>query len=130
MAGFVLKAGWEVITKAFHELTDYTLPEDEQNIIKNTIQEHETWLASYHAVRSRRSGSDRFVDLHLVVPKDLSVEEAHSITDHLESDINERLPNTSVVIHIEPCSGEGCKECAIKDCPRRSPPLKPRGMKK
>jgi cation diffusion facilitator family transporter len=120
MAGFVLKAGCQVISGAFHELTDYTLPEEEQSIIKNTIREHDTRLVSFHAVRSRRAGSERFVDLHLVVPRGLNIEEAHSISDHLELDIKERLRNASVVIHIEPCVYEDCTECSIIACGLRS----------
>jgi divalent metal cation (Fe/Co/Zn/Cd) transporter len=48
----------------------------------------------------------------LVMPKDASVEETHQMCDHLEVDIKKRLPHTSTIIHVEPCSDE-CEQCSI-----------------
>ncbi len=119
MAGFVLKAGYEVTRKAFRELTDYTLPREEQDIIDGCIHQHSTLLVDFHSMRSRRSGSERFVDLHLVMRRNLSVEESHQICDHLEKDIKERLANTNVGIHVEPCKGRDCIRCSIIVCNMR-----------
>jgi len=47
-----------------------------------------------------------------VVPKDVSVEQAHRLCDELEHDIEIRLPYTSVTIHVEPCDGK-CEQCSI-----------------
>jgi cation diffusion facilitator family transporter len=121
MAGFVLKAGFVVVRSAFRELTDYQLPVEEQDLVKNCIREHNSQLVDFHAMRSRRSGSERFIDLHLVMPRNLSVEESHRICDHLEKDIRERLPNTSAGIHVEPCTGKDCPICSIAVCSIRTP---------
>lgn len=119
MAGFVLKAGYEVVIRAFRELTDYTLPVEEQEILTSCIREHITQLVDFHAVRSRRAGSVRFIDLHLVMPRYISVEESHSMCDHLEGDIEARLPNANIVIHVEPCSSADCPRCHILICELR-----------
>jgi cation diffusion facilitator family transporter len=116
MAVFVLKAGYSVIKGAFRELMDYQLPAEEQDIIRKCIQEHNTRLVDFHALRSRRAGSERFVDLHLVMPRNLSVEESHLMCDHLETDIKERLANTHLEIHVEPCGGKDCSHCLITVC--------------
>jgi divalent metal cation (Fe/Co/Zn/Cd) transporter len=119
MAVFVLKAGYEVVIRAFRELTDYSLPKEEQEILNNCIREHFTQLVDFHAVRSRRAGSERFVDLHMVMPRNVSVEDAHNMCDHLEQDIKAKLPNTNVVIHVEPCLENDCVRCAITICDLR-----------
>jgi cation diffusion facilitator family transporter len=119
MAGFVLKAGYSVVIRAFRELTDYSLPKEEQAILNNCIREHFTDLVSYHAVRSRRAGSERFIDLHLVMPRDVSVEKAHRMCDHLEKDIKTKLPNSNVTIHVEPCDENDCTRCEIDVCDLR-----------
>ena len=119
MAVFVLKAGYEVIRRAFRELTDYTLPKEEQEILHTCIKEHFTQLVDFHAVRSRRAGSQRFIDLHLVMPRYISVEEAHEMCDHLEQDIKIRLPNASTTIHVEPCNDNDCIRCSITVCELR-----------
>ncbi len=120
MAVFVLKAGYEVAIRAFHELTDRTLPREEQEILNNLIREHYSRVVDFHALRSRRAGSERFIDLHLVMPRNGSVEEAHGVCDHLEQDIKAKLPNASVVIHVEPCIKNDCIRCLITICDLRS----------
>ena len=119
MVVFVLKAGYEVVIRAFRELTDYSLPKEEQEILNNCIREHFTQLVDFHAVRSRRAGSERFVDLHMVMPRHVSVEDAHDMCDHLEKDIKAKLPNANVVIHVEPCIENDCVRCSITICELR-----------
>ena len=119
MVGFVLKAGYETAIRAFRELTDYSLPKEDMAILNSCIREHFTELVSYHAVRSRRAGSERFVELHLVMPRDVSVEKAHQMCDLLENDIREKLPNSSVTIHVEPCYENDCAHCEISVCDLR-----------
>ena len=119
MAGFVLKAGYSTVVRALRELTDYTLPKEEQEILNNCIRDHFTQLVDFHAVRNRRAGSERFVDLHLVMPRDVSVEDAHKMCDHLEKDIKDKLPNSSVTIHVEPCDVSDCIRCKITVCDLR-----------
>jgi cation diffusion facilitator family transporter len=118
VAGLILKAAYDVIRQSVIELTDVRLPEEEQKILVNCIDEHRGQLAGFHAVRGRKSGNQRFIDLHLVVPRNASVEEAHDLCDHLEKDIEERLANTSVVIHVEPCRID-CQTCRVLDCSLR-----------
>ena len=120
MVGFVLKAGYETATRAFRELTDYSLPKEDMAILNSCIREHFTELVSYHAVRSRRAGSERFVELHLVMPRDVTVEKAHEMCDHLEQDIKTKLPNSSIMIHVEPCDENDCVRCDIEVCDLRN----------
>jgi cation diffusion facilitator family transporter len=118
VALIILKTAFDILRKSFGELIDRRLPEDEEEIIYNTIEEHTTQLAGYHKVRTRKAGSQRFVDLHLLLPKNMSLEDAHNMADHIEHDIEDRLRNTSVIIHLEPCDGE-CDQCNNSDCSLR-----------
>jgi divalent metal cation (Fe/Co/Zn/Cd) transporter len=88
-------------------------------IIAQCIRDHNTQLVNFHAMRSRRAGNERFIDLHLVMPRNLSVEESHRMCDHLEKDIREKLSNVSIEIHVEPCRGKDCIHCLIKTCDLR-----------
>jgi len=118
VAGFILKAAYDVIRESVMELADVRLPEEEQKLLVDCINEHRGQLAGFHAMRGRKAGSQRFIDLHLVMPKNASVEEAHDMCDHLEQDIEERLNNTSITIHVEPCRIE-CYVCQVLDCSLR-----------
>jgi cation diffusion facilitator family transporter len=116
MAGFVLKAGYAVTTRAIHELTDTALPKEEQEKPTSSIKVHDTLMVDFHAIRSRRSGSERFIDLHIVMPRYYSIEQAHNMCDHLEQDIRDQIANANVIIHAEPCKPKDCIRCSISIC--------------
>ena len=112
VALLILKVAYDVLRRSFGGLIDVKLPEVEESTIKSCIMEHGGELVGFHKLRTRKAGSWRFIDLHLVVPKYASVEQAHNLCDHLELDIETRLSYTSVTIHIEPCTIE-CDECSV-----------------
>jgi cation diffusion facilitator family transporter len=98
----ILKAAYDVLRKSFGGLIDVKLPETEESIIRSAIMEHAGEMINFHELRTRKAGSQRYIDLHLVMPKDISVEEAHQMCDHLEQDIESKLRNANVTIHVEP----------------------------
>lgn len=118
VAIFILKVSYDVLRRSFGGLVDTRLPEKEENEIMSCVAEHSGQLVGFHELRTRKSGSWRFVELHLVMPKHVSVEEAHRMCDHLEEDLLKRLPNISVTIHVEPCTVE-CEDCYILRCSLR-----------
>ena len=117
----ILKAAYDVLRKSFGGLIDVKLPEAEENVIRSAIMEHAGELVDFHELRTRKAGSQRYIDLHLVMPKDISVEEAHRMCDHLEQDIEGKLQQASVTIHVEPCSEE-CEECPVSPDMRKDKP--------
>jgi len=112
VALFILKVAYDVLRRSFGGLIDVKLPETEEAEIKSCIIEHYSAVVSFHKLRTRKAGSQRYIDLHLVMPKNASVEEAHRMCDHLEQDIKDRVPHTSVTIHVEPCGIE-CDQCTV-----------------
>jgi len=121
VALFILKVGYDTLRKSFGGLVDVRLPKVEEAEIKSCIIEHYSEVVNFHKLRTRKAGSQRYIDLHLVMPKNASVDKAHRMCDHLEQDIETRLHHTSVTIHVEPCSIE-CEQCRV-DCTlrKRSP---------
>ncbi len=106
----IIKAAYDVTKRSLSGLMDVKLSDREESIIKSIISEHYSQYAEYHDLRTRMSGAERYVDLHLVVPKNQHVADAHEFCDHLEKDIKEKIPNLSILIHIEPCE-EACEIC-------------------
>jgi len=100
-------------------LMDKKLPEDEEEIIRACIIEHSDRVVGFHEFRTRKAGGQRFVDLHLVMPRDANLEQAHKVCDHIEHHIYHRLQRINVTIHLEPCTDE-CRHCAI-ECDLRNP---------
>ncbi|MFC2057136.1 cation diffusion facilitator family transporter [Chloroflexota bacterium] len=114
----ILKSAYDVLRKSFSSLMDMKLPREEEDKLISCITEHTEQLAGFHEVRTRKAGNQRFIDLHLMLPKNASLEEAHQMCDHLEQDIEGRLPNSSVTIHVEPCDVE-CEQCLVSSCSLR-----------
>jgi len=112
VALLILKAAYDVMRKSFGGLVDVKLPEAEENSIKKCIAIHENEVVSFHKLRTRKMGSQRHVDLHLVMPKSASVEKAHRLCDCLEQEIAASLERANVTIHVEPCNGK-CDQCPL-----------------
>jgi len=115
IVGFIiLKASYDLTKRSVSGIMDVKLSDTEEEIIKSIIHDHYSQYAEYHDLRSRMSGAERFVDLHLVVPKNQNVVDAHDFCDHLEKEIKEKIPNLSILIHIEPCRID-CEICKKLD---------------
>ena len=114
VAFIILKASYDLTKRSVSGIMDVKLSDKEENIIKSIIAEHYSEFAEYHDLRTRMSGAERYVDLHLVVTKNQPVVDAHEFCDHLEKDIKEQIPNLSILIHIEPCEAD-CEICRKLD---------------
>lgn len=112
VALLILKSSYDVLRKSFGGLVDVKLPDGEESVIKSCILEHSGKVVAFHELRTRKAGSQRYIDLHLIMPRNASVEEAHRMCDHLERDIETRLPRINVTIHVESCTIE-CEQCSI-----------------
>lgn len=112
VAGVIFRSAYDVWRRSFGGLVDTRLPEMEDNEIKRVISEHYAEVVGFHKLRTRKAGKQRYIDLHLIMPKNTGLEEAHRMCDHLEKDLQNRIRNVSVVIHVEPCSVE-CQQCSV-----------------
>jgi len=112
VALLIVKSAYDIMKKSFGGLIDVKLPEAEETVIRVAIKEHVGELVDFHALRTRKAGRERYIDLHLVMPKDISVAEAHRMCDHLEQDIKSKLKYASLTIHVEPCTEE-CDRCPV-----------------
>ena len=110
VAIIIIKAAFDITRKSFGGLMDTSLPESEQEAITSCVQEHIGIISGFHKLRTRKAGSQRYLDLHLVIPRTESLEQAHSICDHLEKDMKEILERAEVNIHVEPCDTD-CGKC-------------------
>jgi cation diffusion facilitator family transporter len=116
VALLILKVGFGVIRDSFVGLVDVELPESEEKIIREIINERKSVeIVGFHRLRTRKAGSHRYIDLHLVMPYNISIKQAHELADHFEKEISRGLGLSDVTIHIEPCD-EDCPECDVTGC--------------
>lgn len=107
IAAFVLWQVRRIAVDAIQELLDRELPEEIQARIVAVIEEHRPQVIAYHGLRTRRAGSQKVVNLHLVLCKAIPFETSHRIVDHVEDELRREIPRADVTIHADPC-GDYC----------------------
>ncbi len=129
VALMIIKAAWDLTRTAFFHILDVKLPDDEEALIHDVMARYRGSFIEYHKLRTRKSGHTRHIDMHLVVPKQMTVEVGHALSHQISADIEGCLAYSHILVHIEPCPG-GCELCAV-ECPKlgisgtRTPRLSP-----
>ncbi len=98
---FILISAWQVISGSLNLLMDRELPETDRQRIAAIISEHDG-VRSMHDLRTRSSGTQTFIQLHLELDPELSLAEAHRISDEVMARIEEAFPDAEVLIHEDP----------------------------
>lgn len=129
VVALIVRSAFSITRQSVQGLLDARLPSSEEERVRATIREHCgrlmerkdldlpgeercSMLLGFHEMRTRHSGGEHYIDLHLVLARSLSVEQAHVVCDHLEEDIKKDLPRSIVSIHVEPCSID-CDLCPM-----------------
>jgi cation diffusion facilitator family transporter len=107
----IAKIGWDLLWKSLQELIDTSLEEDKVEAIRKSILDV-TGVRALHMLRTRRSGSDALVDVHILVDPGLSVSEGHMIGEHVRSRLIGEMDDVSdVTVHIDPEDDEVASPC-------------------
>ena len=111
VAVIIMKAAFDLTKRSFSDLIDHSIPEKDEQRIRQIICEHASDYAGFHDLKTRRSGPEIFIEFHLVMSGEITVIESHDFADHLENDLMLEYPRSTVTIHIEPCSEGKCNRC-------------------
>ena len=88
-------------------LMDTALPSNEQALIEQVMARYVERGVSFHALRTRQAAARRFISVHVLVPGDWTVHDAHHIAEDFESDIRSALGGVvTVFTHLEPVEDE------------------------
>jgi cation diffusion facilitator family transporter len=101
VAANIIWSGIHIVRKSVLGLMDTALPVDEQLIVQKVLDKHMQKHVQYHALRTRQSGSRRFVSLHVLVPGNWTVQRGHQLLERIEADIRQVLPSVTVFTHLE-----------------------------
>jgi cation diffusion facilitator family transporter len=98
----ILWTGWALIGRSFQGLMDRAVPDEDQAKIVEVLEMLHDRGCDYHALRTRVAGAKSFVDVHILVPGKMSVQEGHDLVEKLENEIQAKLPHVEVLTHLEP----------------------------
>jgi ferrous-iron efflux pump FieF len=102
---YLLHSTWSIAKKSFDILMDRELPREIIESITKIAQSHHKVLG-IHDLRTRSSGQNEFIQMHLDLDKDISLHQAHMIADEVATEINKIYPKAEVIIHQDPVSDD------------------------
>ena len=106
IAAYIIRTAWKIGLDAFNILMDRELPDEDRNKITEIALAHEG-VRGLHDLRTRSSGTHVFIQMHLEMDGEITLNEAHVITDAVELDLLRVFPNAEVIVHEDP---EGVEE--------------------
>ena len=102
VAANIVWEGWKVISESVNGLMDRAASPGDIQRIKEIISDNAEGSLGVHDLKTRVAGPATFIDFHMVVPRSMSVAEAHGICDRMEEAIKAFVPGASIAIHVEP----------------------------
>ena len=95
------RASVDLMKKSIHDLADRSLPQDELQSIRKILQ-GDPQILGYHNLRTRQSGNQREIDIHITMDKNITLELSHDLCSQIETRIQEVLPGAYITLHVEP----------------------------
>ena len=97
---FIFRASYEIFKESINILLDSAVIDEEQ--IKNVVNSF-TEVKDIHKIRSRGSYNDMYVDMHIMIEPNTSLEQSHALSHRIEDEIKKKINNKcQVIIHMEP----------------------------
>ncbi|MBA3806481.1 MAG: cation transporter [Acidobacteria bacterium] len=103
IAVYILWSATSVGRESMDVLMDRRLPADIDERIAEVVHRYrDQGVLGFHDLRTRRSGAEKFIDLHLEVARDQRLQEAHDVTVQVLRAIEAEIPRSRVHIHTDP----------------------------
>jgi ferrous-iron efflux pump FieF len=105
IAAYILYSAWKIIRASLDRLMDRELPDTERQRIRDIALRHPE-IRAVHDLRTRSSGPDVFIQIHLEMDGDMTLQRSHEISDEVERQLLDAFPNAEVIIHQDPAGVE------------------------
>jgi len=115
VAVLIVRAAYHLTVQSARDLLDVSLPADEERQIREHVMVWTPVVRGFHRLRTRKSGAHRFIQFHLLVDGSMSVDESHRVHDEIVASIKEHYPDSTAIIHMEPCT-RPCPDKCLPDC--------------
>lgn len=106
IACYILYSVWGIVSISLDQLMDRELSDEVRADIKKAILAHPQ-AHGMHDLRTRHSGTMTFIQFHLEIEDDLTLVQAHNVSDEIEFELLKTYPESEIIIHIDPKSVVG-----------------------
>jgi ferrous-iron efflux pump FieF len=94
-------SAWKIIRTSFADLMDEELGDEERENIKAIVLQ-QPGVLGIHDLRTRRSGQQIFIQMHVDIDGGISLRDAHTISDAVEARLMAEYPESEAIIHQDP----------------------------
>lgn len=98
----ILVVGFRLVWRSGAGLMDAALPSEDRDTIDGILDGFRQDGVEFHDIRTREAGHERFLQMHMLVPGEWSVQRGHDLTEQVEQDLSGALEHLNVIIHVEP----------------------------
>ncbi len=96
----------QLLRRSVAGLMDASLPLEDIQAIEDALAPHRARGIDFHALLTRQGAARRFVSVHVLLPGQMTVHDAHHVAEDIEADIRKALPDSVVITHLEPVDDE------------------------
>lgn len=101
VAANIVRIGLRIARQTVLGLMDSALDPEQQQAIQRVLDRHRGERVQFHALRTRQSGTRRFISLHVLVPGEWTVQRGHDLLEEIEAELRAAVPNATVFTHLE-----------------------------
>jgi len=101
MGLYILYSAWQIIWESIHLLLDRELSEEIQQTVRETVLADKD-VDAIHELKTRESGHTQFIQLHIEMDGNMSLFEAHTISDRVMETLQQKFPAADILIHQDP----------------------------
>jgi len=101
IAFYIIRSAWQIGSEVFQILMDRELPEEDRQRVREIVIT-EPGVIGMHDLRTRSSGTQVFIQLHLQLDGEMKLKDAHRIADSVELKIAAAFENAEVIVHQDP----------------------------
>ena len=101
VAANIIFTGVKIVRRSVFGLMDAAVSPEDLKEIQRVLDQHTQARVQFHALRTRQSGARRFIELHVLVPGEWTVQRGHDLLEQIEDDLRKVVPNSTVLTHLE-----------------------------
>ena len=102
LAGHIAHTGYGLVRESANALMDRALPKGEVEAIIASIRAEAGAEARFHDLHTRKAGTQRFIEFHLLLPGETTVRQSHDLCCRIEDAVRDTLGSAHITIHVEP----------------------------
>lgn len=100
----IIVTGVGLVSESVAGLLDKTLDKEHNDTVARILREHSSETVTFHGLQTREAGQQMFMNVHMQVPDEWTVQHAHEFAHEVEDAIIAEYPSMEALVHIEPIS--------------------------